>query len=63
MSMDDRFEELKERLVALGQPSFSCSEFHELYDYIQELQDGSICNSCGRTLTGCTNNDCDASIG
>ena len=35
---DSRFEELKNRLVAPGQPSFSCSEFHELYDYIQASQ-------------------------
>ena len=44
MSTDARFEELKKRLVAPGQPSFSCSEFHELYDYIQELQDKPVCN-------------------
>ena len=57
------FKELKERLVASGQPAFSCSEFHELYDYITELQEAGVCNACGKTLTGCTNSDCDSSIG
>ena len=38
--MDKRFEELTERLVAAGRPAdhFSCSEFHELYDGIEEQQ-------------------------
>jgi len=36
--MGKRFKELTDRLVAVGQPSFSCSEFHELHDYIKELE-------------------------
>lgn len=36
--MDARQKELKERLVASGTPYFSCSEMHELYDYITELE-------------------------
>jgi len=63
MATDARFEELKKRLVAPGQPTFSCSEFHELYDFIEQLQGESTCNSCGKSFTGCTNSDCDASIG
>lgn len=36
--MDSRFKELTERLVAVGKPSFSASEMHELHDYIMESQ-------------------------
>lgn len=37
--MDSRFRELTERLVAVGNPhsKFSASEFHELHDYIIQL--------------------------
>ena len=39
--MDNRFEELKERLVAPGRPAdhFSCSELHELYDGISAIEE------------------------
>lgn len=36
--MDERFKELTDRLVAVGKPSFSASEFHELHDYITEME-------------------------
>jgi hypothetical protein len=38
--MDDRFKELTDRLVESGNPlnKFSCSELHELYDGIKELE-------------------------
>jgi hypothetical protein len=37
--MDNRFRELTERLVVPGNPHsmFTASEFHELHDYIIEL--------------------------
>jgi len=36
--MEARYNELTDRLVAVGRPSFSASEFHELHDYIIELR-------------------------
>ena len=44
--MDGRYKELAERLVAVGQPHrmFSCSDFHELYEFI--MQDKEIPSPC-----------------
>ena len=39
--MNKRFIELTDRLISVGRPAdhFSCSEFHELYDGIKELEE------------------------
>ncbi len=48
--MDARYQELKNRLVAVGTPSFSCSEFHELFDYICGLEKSQTTKSAEQIL-------------